>query len=90
LNKKRILRDLLYTLVLLVILLTAYLVGNAIVTGILLFVFSVALGVSTAIKLKNNMDGKFQAKFLYCLLLFLDILLAVSSMFVVITAFIEA
>jgi uncharacterized membrane protein YozB (DUF420 family) len=60
------------------------------VTGLLLFVFSVVLGVNTAIKLKNNMEGKFRAKFLYSLLLFLDIVLAVSSLFVVITAIIEA
>lgn len=89
-KKKKILLDLIYSVILLVILLIAYLIGNAIVTGILLFVFSVILGFNTAIKLKNSMDGKFQAKFLYSLLLFLDIVLAVSSMFVVITAFIEA
>jgi hypothetical protein len=90
LKKNKILIDLLYSAILISILLIAYFIGNAIVTGLLLFVFSVVLGVNTALKLKNNMEGKFRAKFLYSLLLFLDIVLAVSSLFVVITAIIEA
>lgn len=89
-NKKKILIDSLYAVILIGILLLAYFIGNPIVSGILLFVFSVVLGVSTAIKLKNSMEGRFRAKFLYSLLLFLDIVLTVSSLFAVITAFIEA
>lgn len=89
-NIKRILVDVLYSLILVGILLIAYLIGNPILNGILLFVFSVVLGANTAIKLKNNLDGKFRAKFLYSLLLFLDIVLAISSLYVVIIGFIEA
>ncbi len=89
-NIKRIIVDALYSLILIGILLIAYFIGNPIVTGILLFVFSVVLGANTAIKLKNNMDSKFRAKFLYSLLLFLDIVLAISSLYVVIIACIEA
>lgn len=89
-KKKKILFDLLYSLALIVILLIAYLIGNAIVTGFLLLIFSAVLGVNTAIKLKNNMESKFRAKFFYGLLLFLDIVLAISSLFVIVTAIIEA
>jgi len=89
-NKKRILIDLLYTVILIGILLLAYIIKNSIARGILLFVFSVILGVNSGLKLKDKIGSKICVTVLYGFLLFFNIILAVSSLYVVITAFIEA
>jgi hypothetical protein len=81
--------DLLYAVLMILFLFFAYFIKNSIVQGISLLLFSVILAVNTAIKLKTKLNNKFRDKFFYGILLFLDIVLAASALFVIITAIIE-
>lgn len=86
--KKRF--DLIIASVLVVFLIIAYFIGNSFIKGILLLLFSVILIFSTALKLKGKLDDKFKDKFFYGILLFLEIVLAMSALFVMITAIFDA
>lgn len=79
--------EFLVAVILLLFLIIAYFIGNAVVKGILLLLFSAALIFSTAMKLKMKKDDKFKDKFFYGILLFLDILLALGAIFVIVAGF---
>ncbi len=82
--------DILHAIILVSFLVIANFIGNAIIKGILLLLFSVVLIVNTIIKLKTKKDDKFGDKLFYSILLFLDAILVVGSIFVIATAVIEA
>lgn len=81
--------ELLLAVVLVLFLVIAYFIGNAIIKGILLLLFSGALIFSTAMKLRMKKDDKFRDKFFYGILLFLDVILALGAVFVIVTGIVE-
>lgn len=78
--------DIAIALILLLLLVIGYFVGNAVIRGIILFVFSAALIINTILKLRAKMDGRFGVKFFYGILLFLEGILAIAAFYVTVTA----
>jgi hypothetical protein len=81
--------DLIQALILIAFLVIAILIGNMILRGILLLLFSTILIINTVIALKSKSDDKFSLKFFYGILLFLEFVLAFSSLFVIISSIIK-
>lgn len=81
--------DLIQALILVSFLVIAILIGNMILRGVLLLLFSTILIINTIIALKSKADDKFSLKFFYGILLFLEFVLAFSSLFVIISSIIK-
>lgn len=75
--------DILHAIILVLFLVIANFIGNAMIKGIILLLFSVVLIVNTTLKLKSKKDDKFRGKIFYGILLFLDIVLAIGSITVI-------
>ncbi len=84
--KKRF--DFLHTAVLILFLVIAYFIGNAILKGILLLVFSCVLMFNTIVRLRTLKSDKIRDKILYGILLFLDSVLLLSAIYVIVSAMI--
>ena len=82
--------DILHAIILILFLVVANFVGNAMMKGVLLFLFSAVLIINTVMKFKMKKDDKFKSKFFYGILLFLEVMLAVGSIFVMVSSFIAA
>lgn len=81
--------DIIHAVILVLFLVVAVFIGNAIVKGILLLLFSGVLIFSTIIKLMKKKDDKIKGKIFYGILLFLDSMLALSSVFVIASAIVD-
>lgn len=82
--------DIAHSVILVLFLVVASFISNSIVKGILLLLFSAVLIFNTVTKLKMKKDDKIRGRIFYAVLLFLDSILALASLYVVITAIIEA
>ncbi|MHB8129866.1 MAG: hypothetical protein ACYDEX_12785 [Mobilitalea sp.] len=80
--------DILHAIILILFLVVANFVDNTTLKGVLLFLFSTVLIINTVMKLKMIKDDKFKRKFFYGILLFLEVMLAVGSIFVMVFSFI--
>jgi hypothetical protein len=80
--------DFLHTAILILFLVIAYFIGNAILRGILLLVFSGVLMFNTIVKLKTVKSDKIRDKILYGILLFLDSVLLLGAIYVIVSAMI--
>jgi hypothetical protein len=78
--------DVMHAVILLLFLVIANFIGNAIIKGIMLLLFSMVLMYSTIDKLRINKNNKFADKIFYGILLFLDSVLVLGAVFVIITA----
>ena len=78
--------DFLHTIILISFLIVACFIENAIIKGILLLLFSSVLFGNTVIKLITKKNDKLSVKFFYGVLLFLDTILTVVSIYVIVTA----
>jgi hypothetical protein len=81
--------DILHAIILLLFLIIANFIGNAIIKGILLLLFSSILMINTTMKLVSKKNGKLRSKFFYCVLLLLDVILAAASIYVIAISIIE-
>lgn len=66
------------------ILIIALLIGNAIVSGVLLLLFAAILIINTSYKICRNKGDRFKYKVFLIALLILDIVLAASAVIVVV------
>jgi hypothetical protein len=86
--------DVLHAVLLVSFLVIANFIGNTIFKGVLLLLFSSVLIVNTAlklkIKLKMKLDSKIGEKIFYGILLFLDVVLFIQSIYVIVMTVIEA
>ncbi len=78
--------DIFYAIILVLVLVLASLIDNAVVKGILLLFFTGVLIFSTLIKLQQKKDGRFKDIFFYGILFFFEAILALSSIFVIASA----
>lgn len=78
--------DIVQAVILVLFLVAAGFIGNSIVKGILLLLFSAVLIISTVSKLKKKKDDKVKSKIFYGILLFLDSVLALASIYVIISS----
>ncbi len=76
--------DVVYAVILVMILIIAFLIGNPIISGILLLLFSAILIINTSYKLSRKKGNKFKYKVFLIVLLLVDIVLAASAVIVVI------
>lgn len=76
--------DIIYAVILILILIIAALIGNAIISGVLLLLFSTILIINTLYKLCNKKGDNFKYKVFLIALLLLDVVLAVGAIIVVI------
>lgn len=79
--------DLVYALILLLLLIIAIFIGNAIVKGILLFLFSGYLFMNTLYRLVTLRNEKLWRKIYYSLLLLIDLLLMIAAIVVIAAEF---
>lgn len=82
--------DITHAVILILFLVVANFLGNAIIKGILLLLFSGVLVFNTVMKLKQKKENKFTDKILLGLLLFFDSILVLGSVFVIVSAIMEA
>lgn len=82
--------DLILAIILVLILTIAVFIGNAVVKGILLLLFSGVLIFNTVSRLKGSPEDKFKRRFFFGILLFLEFVLALSAVIVIIMAALEA
>jgi hypothetical protein len=76
--------DVMYGVILTMILIIAFLIGNPIISGVLLLLFSAILIINTSYKLSRKKGNKFKYKVFLIVLLLVDIVLAASAVIVVI------
>lgn len=81
--------DFLYAGILVILLVIAYFINNAIVKGAFLLLFSGVLFFNIISVLRTKGDSKFIVKFLLGILLFLDAILLLGSIYVLATAILE-
>jgi hypothetical protein len=81
--------DVIHGIILILFLVIAIFIGNAIIKGILLLLFSGVLIFNTVVKLIQKKDDGFKDKFFYGILLFLDVILALLALFVIVSAILE-
>lgn len=81
--------DFIHIIILVLVLVIANFIGNSLLKGIMLFAFSGLLVFNTVMKLRLKKDDRFKDKFLYGILLFLDVILALLSVFVIVSAILE-
>jgi len=82
--------DIIHSVILILFLVIAYFIENAIMKGILLSLFSGVLLFNTVLKLKTKKDDRFRDKIFLGILLFLDCVLLLGSVYVIISAVLEA
>lgn len=82
--------DIAYALILILFLVVAIFIRNSIFKGILLLLFSAVLLFNTILKLKHRKDDKFPRMIFYGILLFLNSILAVGSIYVIILSIVDA
>lgn len=82
--------DIVTAFVLLLLLVIGYFIDNAIVRGVLLLLFSASLIFITVMRLRVKMKDRFGGKFVYGILLFLELILAISATYVIVTAIMGA
>lgn len=82
--------DVLHAIVMILFLVIANFINNALVKGILLLVFSAVLTFNTAFQWKNKRDDKFVNKFFYGVLLILDIILVIAAISVIVISIKDA
>ncbi|HWT76211.1 MAG TPA: hypothetical protein VN258_16045 [Mobilitalea sp.] len=82
--------ELIIAVILVLVLIAAGLISNAIVKGILLLIFAAALIFNTVLKIKGKTENRFKDKFFYGILLFLEVVLALGAVFVIVSAILEA
>lgn len=78
--------DVVYVVILLLFLVIASFIGNAIIKGIMLLLFSAALIFSTVLKLKEQQKEKVKSRIFYVVLLFLEVVLAFGATATIIMA----
>jgi hypothetical protein len=78
--------DIVHVIILLAFLVIANFVGNAVIKGVLLFLFASVLIVNTALKLRTKMKDKVSEQIFYWVLLILDVILAIGAIVVIITS----
>lgn len=76
--------DLIYAVILVMILIIAFLIGNPIISGVLLLLFSAILIINTSYQLSRKKGDKIKYKVFLIGLLLLDLVLAASAVIVVI------
>jgi hypothetical protein len=81
--------DILHAIILLSFLIIANLIGNTIIKGILLLLFSAVLMINTAMKLKSKKNRKLRGKIFYYLLLLLNMLLASGALYAIVITIIN-
>lgn len=81
--------DIIHAVIMVLLLAAACFISNAIVKGILLLLFSAVLIFNTILKLKTKKVDKIRGKIFYGILLFLDSVLALASIYVIISAIID-
>jgi hypothetical protein len=82
--------DITHAVILILFLVVANFLGNAILKGILLLLFSGILVFNAVTKLKQKKEDKFTDKILLGILLFLDSVLVLGSVFVIVSAVVDA
>ncbi|MBB2184688.1 hypothetical protein H0486_17620 [Lachnospiraceae bacterium MD1] len=82
--------DVLHAIVMILFLVIANFINNALVKGILLLVFSAVLTFNTAFQWKDKRDDKFVNKFFYGVLLILDIILVIAAISVIVISIKDA
>ncbi len=83
-------RELTQSVILAVTLIFSVLISNLIIKGILLLIFSGILIFNILSILKKDREDKYIARVLYGLLLFLVSVLALASVYMIITSFVES
>lgn len=78
--------DVLHAVILILILAIANIIGNSIVKGILLLLFSAVLIFNSLLILMQKKEDILRNKIFYGILLFLNILLAIGAIIVIIAA----
>lgn len=78
--------DIVHAVILLLFLVIANFVGNAVVKGVVLLLFASVLIGNTALKLRSKKDDKLGEQIFYWILLILDIILAIGAIIVIITS----
>lgn len=81
--------DITHAVILILFLVIANFLGNAILKGILLLLFSGILVFNAVSKLRQKKDDRFTDKIFLGILLFLDSMLLLGSVFVIISAIME-
>ncbi len=81
--------DIVHAIILVLFLVFANFIGNAIVKGLLLLLFSTVLIINTIVKLRMKKNDKITDKIFYGILLLLDVVLAVGSIYVIVSAILE-
>ncbi len=81
--------DITHAVILILILVVAYFIGNTIIRGILLLLFSVILVWNTVAKLRMKKEDRFTDKIFLGILLFLDSILVLGSVYIIVSSFIE-
>lgn len=76
--------DLIYAVILVMILIIAFLIGNPIISGVLLLLFSAILIINASYQLSRKKGDKIKYKVFLIGLLLLDLMLAASAVIVVI------
>lgn len=76
--------DLIYAVILVMILIIAFLIGNSIISGVLLLLFSAILIINTSYQLSRKKGDKIKYKVFLIGLLLVDLVLAASAVIVVI------
>ncbi len=76
--------DLIYAVILVMILIIAFLIGNPIISGVLLLLFSAILIINTSYQLSRKKGDKIKYKVFLIGLLLVDLVLAASAVIVVI------
>lgn len=81
--------EVLYVVILLLFLVIANFIGNAIVKGIMLLLFSLGLILNTVMKLQEKRRDKLGSLIFYGILLLLNVILAIAAIAVIVLAMIE-
>ncbi len=76
--------DVVHAVVLLLVLMIAFLVGNTVIKGVLLLLFAAVLLLNTVYKLREKREAQLRSKVFVWILLILDIILAVCAIDVII------
>jgi len=78
--------DIVHAVILICLLAIANFIGNSVIKGILLLLFSAVLIVNTIMNLHAKKEAKLTDKLFFGILFFLDIVLAIGAVVVITTA----
>ncbi|HHV09691.1 MAG TPA: hypothetical protein GXX75_05350 [Clostridiales bacterium] len=81
--------DVVHAVVLLLVLMIAFFVGNTVIKGVLLLLFAAVLLLNTVYKLREKKEAQLRSKLLVWILLILDIILAVCAIDVIINGIVS-